>query len=351
MKRLVRRCFDEGGYSYAMRIEEAARRFGSDRVARLSSNENPLPPSDAAVEEGCNSLAGVNRYPDEGVGRFIRALREHYGDYHFVAGVGMDGVIETTIRTLVEPGDRVAVSTPTFSFYGLAAVAQGAEVVSVPRDGTFAVDPGRFARAACGAKLSFLCTPNNPTGNATPIEAVREILESTDGMLFLDNAYVEYSDLDYTKLMDRYDRLIIGRTMSKIFSLAGLRIGYAFVPEWFVPYYRRAATPHTVNSVSAAAAHGAFCDRGRLTGIRTRVAEWRERVIRECRYPTFPSDSNFIMVDVAPRTGDEAVERLADKGVLVRSCKGFSGLADHYIRVSYGEEWENDRFLEAINSI
>ncbi len=351
MKRLVRRCFDEGGYPYAMHLEEAARRYGSDRIARLSSNENPLPPTDAAIAEGCTALSGVNRYPDNGVARFIGALREYYGDYQFVAGVGMDGVIETAIRTLVGPGDRVVVSTPTFSFYGLAAVAQGAEVVPVSRDGRFAVDPGKFASAACGAKISFLCSPNNPTGNATPVDVVEKILEATDGMIFLDNAYVEYSDLDYTGLMDRYDRLIIGRTMSKIYSLAGLRIGYAFVPEWFAPYYRRAATPHTVNSVSAAVAHGAFRDRSRLTDIRKQVAAWRERVAKECRFLALPSDANFVMVDVAPFTGDEMVGHLADRGVLVRSCRGFPGLADHYVRVSFGEEWENDRFLESINSL
>ncbi len=263
----------------------------------------------------------------------------------------MDGVIETTIRTLVEPGEQVAVSTPTFSFYRLAAIAHGAKVVSVPRDADFSVDSSRFAQAAKDAKISFICSPNNPTGNAEPVETIVEVLDSIEGVLFLDNAYVEFSRLDYTSLMDRYDRLIIGRTMSKIYSLAGLRIGYAFVPAWFAAYYERAATPHTVNSVSAAAAHGALRDTSRLEALRKQVEEWRIHLQRECTYSSFPSDANFVMIDVAPLTGDEMVERLADKGVLVRSCSGFPGLGNHYIRVSFGEEWENERFLKAINSI
>ena len=109
----------------------------------------------------------MNRIPDERVNILMNALRAYYGDYHFVTGVGMDGVIETIIRTLVEPGEKVAISTPTFSFYSLAAMGQGAEVVTVPREADFSVDAKTLIRAAKEAKITVLCSPNNPTGNAT----------------------------------------------------------------------------------------------------------------------------------------------------------------------------------------
>jgi histidinol-phosphate aminotransferase len=263
----------------------------------------------------------------------------------------MDGVIETVIRTLVSPGEKVAVSTPTFSFYGLAAVAQGAEVVNVPRDPAFSVDIPSFVRMARDAKLSFLCTPNNPTGTVTPPEEVEEILSAISGVLFLDNAYVEFCDHDYRALMGRYDNLILGRTFSKAFSLAGLRVGYAFMPEWLVPCYMRAATPFTLNSVSASAAIGALHDPLHVQEAVERVRRLREQVIRECRYPVFPSGANFVMVDVSPSTGKEVADRLAESGVLVRSCESFPGLGAHFIRVSIGEEWENAQFLNVINAV
>jgi len=348
---LVRDCYRSGGYVFARRAGSAGEGKETCRVARLASNENPRPPSPRAVEMGCRALREGNRYPDERTGDLVEALREYHGPYHFVTGVGMDGVIETVIRTLVCPGERVAVSTPTFSFYGLAAIAQGAEVVNIPRNSDFSVDTSSFVRGAKDAKLSFLCTPNNPTGNVTSLEDVEEILTSISGMLFLDNAYVEFCDTDYRPLMMKHENLVLGRTFSKAFSLAGLRIGYAFVPEWLVSCYMRAATPFALNSVSAAAAIGALGDREHVPETVARVRDLRKKVIEECRYPVFPSGANFVMVDVSPLTGREMADRLLEHGVLVRSCESFPGLGPHYIRVSIGEEWENALFLDVINAL
>ena len=352
MRRLVRTCFSgAGGYAYAKSAADVAREHGIDRVALLASNENPRPPSPAVIEAATAALRTGNRYPDTRAGTLVEALRRYHGDYRFVTGVGMDGVIETVIRTVVEPGETVVVSTPTFSFYGIAAVAHGARVVNAPRREEFSVDAAAFVEACRGAKLAFLCSPNNPTGNSVPPEAVEEILDGMEGLLFLDNAYVDFADTDYRPLMRRHENLVIGRTMSKLFALAGLRVGYAFVPEWLEPCYHRAATPFALNSVSAAAAAAALADPDRVRETRDHVRRWRRRFIKEVPYGTFPTDANFVMIDVAPRTGDETVERLAAKGVLVRSCTGFPGLGDHYIRVSIGEDWENVRFLEAIRDL
>lgn len=348
---LVRDCYRSGGYVFARRAGSGGEGEESCRVARLASNENPRPPSPIAVELGCRALREANRYPDERMVDLVGALQDYHGPYHFVTGVGMDGVIETVIRTLVCPGERVAVSTPTFSFYGLAAIAQGADVVNIPRNSDFSVDTSSFVRGAKGAKVSFLCTPNNPTGNVTSLEDVEEILTSISGILFLDNAYVEFCETDYRPLMKKHGNLVLGRTFSKAFSLAGLRAGYAFVPEWLVPCYMRAATPFTLNSVSAAAAIGALCDREHVRETVARVRRLREKVIEECRYPAFPSGANFVMVDVSPSTGREMADRLSEHGVLVRSCESFPGLGLNYIRVSIGEEWENALFMDVINAL
>ena len=297
------------------------------------------------------ALRNVNRYPDERVNILTDALRQYFGDYPFVCGVGMDGVIETVIRTLVDPGEQVVISTPTFSFYALAATGQGAEVIPVPRERDFSLDPGKLIRAGKQAKIMIVCTPNNPTGNATPVDEVAELLEEIEGVLFLDNAYVEFSQYDYLPLLKKYDNLILGRTFSKIHSLAGLRIGYAFVPQWLVPWYQRASTPFTVNSVSAAAAAAALSDMDHAQRYTAQVNRWRKRYTNEVKFPVLPSDANFVMVDIAPYTCDAMVEELARRGVVVRSCRSFSDLPDHYIRVSIGEDWENERFIQVINAL
>ncbi|HZD43700.1 MAG TPA: histidinol-phosphate transaminase [Methanomicrobiales archaeon] len=349
---LVRNCFSRGGYSYATKAMEIAREAGYTNPARLASNENPLPPSPLALKKAGEALAQANRYPPESLSSLQCALQRVYGDYSFAIGSGMDGVIETVVRVLVDPGERVVIATPTFSFYGMAATAQGASIISLPRKREdFSVDVEAFIHACRGAKLAFLCSPNNPTGTLTPPGQVKEILESIEGMLFLDCAYVEFSSCDYTPLIREYENLIIGRTMSKIYSLAGLRLGYAFMPDWLLPYYERAATPFAVNVVTAAAAEGALADREHVKKSQEHVRFWRERIRNSVRFPTYPSEANFILVDVSPYTGDEAMERCAKKGVLVRSCTSFPMLGDHFIRVSIGDAWENERFLEVIDQI
>jgi histidinol-phosphate aminotransferase len=352
MERLVRSCYKKkSGYVFAKKAEDIAREYGIDRIARLASNENPGPISPKALEAAEAALRTVNRYPDERVNVLMNALRASYGDYHFVTGVGMDGVIETIIRTLVEPGEKVAVSTPTFSFYAIAAMGQGAEVITVPREADFSVDAKKLVRAAKKAKITILCSPNNPTGNATGVEAVREILEGIEGLLFLDNAYVEFSGIDYLPLMKKHENLVLGRTFSKVYSLAGLRVGYAFTPRWLPPWYQRAGTPFTVNAVSMAAAAAALSDTAHAERYIAQVKRWRKHFTDEVKYPVLPSDANFVMVDVAPHKSDEVVEELARKGVIVRSCRSFAGLKDHYIRVSIGEDWENERFIAGINTL
>jgi histidinol-phosphate aminotransferase len=230
-------------------------------------------------------------------------------------------------------------------------MGQGAEVVTIPREADFSVDPKKLIKEAKDAKVTVLCSPNNPTGNATPIPIVEEILEGIEGLLFLDNAYVEFSGIDYIPLMRKHENLVLGRTFSKVHSLAGLRIGYAFTPRWLPPWYQRAGTPFTVNAVSMAAAAAALGDKGHAERYIAQVKRWRKRFADEVKYPVLSSDANFVMVDVSPHKSDEMVEELARKGVVVRSCRSFAGLPDHYIRVSIGEDWENELFIEAVNSL
>ena len=351
MKPRVRSEFIKSGYVFAKSPTDIANEYGFSEVAMLGSNENPYPPSDKVLRAAANELSRVNRYPDPQAAEFHAAVQKYIYDAPVVtSGLGMDGVIETVIRTIIEPGDKVVISTPTFSMYGLAAKAASARVVSVPRTADFSVDIETFIEEAKDARLSFLCTPNNPTGTVTSVEDIEYILDRIDGVLFLDCAYVEFSDVDYLPLLS-HDNLIIGRTMSKAYGLAGLRIGYAFVPEWLEDPYNVAATPFTMNRVSEAAASLAVSESEYRDSFIDHVRKWRNAFMKEIQFPVFSSGSNFILIDVAPKKGDAAAEFMATNGVLVRSCTSFPGLGDTFIRVSVGADWENERFLSAVKKL
>jgi histidinol-phosphate aminotransferase len=353
MKQLVRSEFRREGYVFAKSPAEIAESYGFERVALLGSNENPYPPSLPVIQAAAGELRTVNRYPDPKGSLFQEAVRKHVFDHMVVtSGLGMDGVIETVIRTLVSPGDRVVISVPTFSMYGLSAAAASAEVVNVPRKAPdFAVDTDAFISAAKDAKLSFLCTPNNPTGTVTPPGDIETILQSIRGVLFLDNAYVEFSDADYLPLLKKYENLIIGRTLSKVYGLAGLRLGYGFVPAWLLAPYTAAATPFTLTRVAEAAAFAALSDTVYRDTFIAYVRDWRARFLREIPYPSLPSGANFVLFNTSPLSGNEAAERFARQGVLVRSCTSFPCLGDTFVRVSIGDTWENERFFSAVKNL
>ena len=355
-KTLIRSLYDPDGdsnkgYSFSLSPAEVERQFGKS-VARLASNENPFGPSPAVFDSLKQSLSDVHRYPDQEVKQLQDTLRALYGPYSFVIGAGMDGIIETVLRVLLEPGDTVVIIEPTFSFYRLAAEAYHGSVHTVPLNKDFSIDPQIVITASQGAKLTFLCTPNNPTGTSIPQETVEKIAESIDGLLFLDNAYGEFSEdsLSPFDLMKKYDNLIIGRTMSKLYGLAGLRIGYAAVPDWFFPSYEKAQTPFAVQVLSIHAAVAALLDQKYAQEVRAHIMRWRDRIIQESPLPATPSHANFCLIDISPKTGKEAAQFFAERGVLVRSCDSFSGLKPHYIRASIGLDTECERLLQVLHA-
>lgn len=349
---IIRKCYLTGGYVFAKKPDINGK-VAFQEYARLASNENPRPPSDAVVKAVCEAVNKSNRYPDEESKLLFSALKETYGDSYTyaVSGTGMDGIIETVIRVVVGPLEKVIISSPTFSYYSIATTTQGGVPINIQRREDFSVDPESIITASKDAKLVIICSPNNPTGNSTPIPVIEDILSNISCPLFLDNAYIEFSNINYLPLLSRYDNLIIGRTFSKAYSLAGLRIGYAFLPEWLLTYYKRAMTPFNLSVTAEAAAVAALKEREHIKEAVTYTARWRDIIIEKCRYPAFPSDTNFIMIDTHPRSGDAVTDILREHGVIVRSCRSFPGLPDHYIRVSIGEDWEMERFIGAINSI
>ena len=168
-----------------------------------------------------------------------------------MVGAGMDEVISIMARLFLGRDDRALIPIPTYTYYALVVRLCGGEPVYRHRLAGFDVDPDVSLEKT---KMIFLCSPNNPTGNALSEKTVRAIAESTEGVVFLDEAYAEFAEGSLLELVNDYDNLVVGRTLSKAFGLAGLRLGYAVAPPWIAEQYRRTAPLFSISSLSLAAA-------------------------------------------------------------------------------------------------
>jgi len=324
---------------------EISRKFGlsPQDIVKLGSNENPYGPSPKAAE--ALRTISPERYPEPE--DLMAGLSGYTGcpEEMIVIGAGMDGVMDTLTRLFLGPGDQTFIPTPTFSYYEILTILAGGTPVFVPRDCDFQA----ATEIPKDVKMAFLCSPNNPTGNVTSEDDVRAMVESTEAIVFLDEAYVEFADRSLLELVKDYENLVVGRTMSKAFGLAGMRLGYAIAPQWIADQYRRAAPPFfgiTCASVAAGVAALSDLDFMRLSVERIRAE--RGRLQEEIR--SHPSQANFIYIETA-EPSNVFVERFLQKGVIIRDCRSFRGAGEHHVRVTVGTPTENDRFLCAFREI
>jgi histidinol-phosphate aminotransferase len=197
--------------------------------------------------------------------------------------------------------------------------------------------------------MVFICSPNNPTGNLTSEEEVKKVLESTEAIVFLDEAYVEFAERSLIGLVGKYDNLVVGRTMSKAFGLAGMRLGYAVAPSWIAEQYRRAAPPFFgVTCASVATGVAALSDLDYMHSSVDRIRKERERLHKETG--SHPSETNFLYLETE-EPSDIVAEKFQQKGIIIRDCRSFRGAGDHHIRVTVGTPAENELFLAAYREI
>ena len=324
---------------------EISRKYGilPERIVKLGSNENPYGPSPRVL----SALQKVSpeRYPEPE--ELMEGLVGYTGHQEemIVIGAGMDGVMDTLTRLFLENGDKTLIYTPTFSYYEILTTLCSATPVFVPRGPRFEISTD----IPKDVKMVFICSPNNPTGNLTSEEDLKKVLESTDAIVFLDEAYVEFADRSLLSLVRKYDNLVVGRTMSKAFGLAGMRLGYALVPEWMAEQYKRAAPPFFgITCASVAAGVAALSDLGYMHSSVDKIREERERLRKETG--SHPSQSNFLYFETA-EPSDIVAEKFQRKGIIIRDCRSFRGAGDHRIRVSVGTPAENDLFLAAYREI
>jgi histidinol-phosphate aminotransferase len=338
-------------------IEEVQRELGLARVVKLASNEGPLGPFPSALEALTRAASELNRYPDGGAYRLRAALAERHGvAFEEVAlGAGADGVIDCLTQATLDPGDEVVCGWPSFPSYVIYAKRLGAVPRTIPlRDDRYDLEA---LLEAVGPRTKLVCVshPNNPTGTSNGRAELDAYFERVPEhvLTLLDQAYFEYiDDPDYPDGIEEYAkrgcRVLVLRTFSKIYGLAGLRIGYGVGPVEVVTAVGKVRRPFDLSTPAQAAALASLDDAGEIARRRRLNADGRtalERSLAEHFSVAGPAVGNFLFADVGEDAG-ALFQALLREGVIVRPTAGFG--APNAIRVSVGTPEENAFFAEAL---
>jgi histidinol-phosphate aminotransferase len=335
------------------------RELGISGSAKLASNENPLGPSPRALEAVRGALLDLHRYPDGGGYRLRHALARHWDipPEAIILGNGSNELLELVGGCFLLPGDEAVYAAQAFVVYGMVAQVTGATKVAVPLR-AFAHDLSAMRRAITPrTKLVFVANPNNPTGTAVPARELDAFLAEVppDVLVVLDEAYYEFLPPDNRPDALRFVRegrlVLVLRTFSKVYGLAGLRIGYGIGPEPLVGLLNRARQPFNTNTLAQVAATAALEDRAHVEKTVAVTLAGRASLTEQCQalgFAVAPSAANFLLVDVG-RPGGAVADALLKQGVIVRPMTGY-GFPTH-LRISVGTAEENARCLQALQTV
>ncbi len=336
-------------------ITELAREMGIpvEQIVKLASNENPLGMSPKAKEAVEAAINGIERYPDQF--DLIKAVAERcsVAQHQVVLGNGSNDVLDIVARVFLAPGRSAVFAQHAFAVYPLATLSTGAELISTP-----AKDYGHDLNAMRAAirpdtRIVWIANPNNPTGNFLPYPEVRAFLETVpqDVVVVLDEAYNEYlppaERVDSTAWIKDFPNLVVTRSFSKIFGLAGLRVGYAIASQEVADLMNRIRQPFNVNNLAIAAAVAALDDHlfvAESYELNRRGMEQLIAGLRRLGLEHIPSHGNFVTFKLPDAAAVN--QKLLKQGVIVRPIAGY-GLPD-WLRVTIGTESDNVRFLEAL---
>ncbi len=360
MKRLVKENIEKiGTYQPGKPIEELKREYGIKEVVKLASNENPLGPSPKAVEAIIASVNSINRYPDSHGFYLKEKLSQKSGvksDSIFL-GNGSDEIIQLITQAFLLPGEEVIMGDPTFSFYQIVVVTAGGKEVMVPLK-NFSYDlPSMADRITSQTKLIFINTPLNPTGTIVKKKDFEDFLKQvpSDVILVLDEAYGEYATDEFFPNFLNYlgsgKKIFILRTFSKIYGLAGLRIGYGIAQSYLVSCLNKIKGPFNTNSLAQAAALAALDDEEHLekslannqNGLTYLYSE-----LNKLEIEYLPTQANFFLIKIG-ENAPGVYESLLKEGIIVRNMAGY-GL-QHYLRISVGLPAENEKFIKALKEV
>jgi histidinol-phosphate aminotransferase len=349
------------GYQAGVPTGQAPEAIASGGIAQLASNESPLPPHPRVVEAIARTAAAMNRYPDPDATLLRRRLAERYetDPGHVAVGNGSCEILLAAAEALCEPGAEILYAWPAFSMYPYLPALTGAREVRVPLAAGDVHDLDAMAAAVTAAtQLLLVCNPNNPTATHIPAAEIAAFCERIPPhvTVILDEAYIEFQtndDPDATlDLLADFPNLVVQRTFSKCYGLAGLRVGYAIGSPSFRAAVDAVRQPFSVNALAQAAGAEAILHQDDvLLRVEATLAE-RLRVeqgLRERGLATSDTQANFSWIDLGQAGEGEVVAGLAERDIAVRPG---TPLGDPgHIRVSYGTAAENDRFLHGLSEL
>jgi len=360
MKRLIKESIERlDTYQPGKPIEELEREYRIKGAIKLASNENPLGPSPKALEAISAALNSINRYPDSS-GFYLKEKLSHKlgvrSDTLFL-GNGSDEIIQLITQAFLLPGEEAIMGDPTFSFYQIVVKAAGGKEVMVPLR-NFSYDLSSMAdHITAQTKLIFINNPLNPTGTIVKKENFEEFLKRIplDVILVLDEAYSEYvTDKSFPnslKYLKKGRKIFILRTFSKIYGLAGIRVGYGIAQSQLISCLNKIKGPFNTSSLAQAAALAALDDEEHLKRSLANNQEGLAYLYGELdkvRIGYLPTQANFFLIKIG-KNARSVYEALLKEGVIVRSMTGY-GL-QHYLRVSVGLPSENERFIKALKKV
>jgi histidinol-phosphate aminotransferase len=337
----------------AMNAYEAGFQPKEPGYVKLNTNENPYPPSPCVVEALKNAIGdGLRKYPDPMADAFRRQAAAVLGTVpeRILCGNGSDELLSMAMLSFCGEGDRVAFPCPTYTLYEVLARIQGAEpaVVDFPED--YSLPPGL---AATGAKLTLVSNPNAPSGTLVPPEQLARLARALDGVLLIDEAYVDFADANCLHLVNELDNVVVLRTLSKSHSLAGLRFGYAVAQEHLITGMRKVKDSYNVGALAIAGATAAMADQDWLRANVEKIRAARRRLtqgLEKLGFRCWPSQSNFVLARVPQgRDAGRTFQELFDRKILVRYFN--APRLDDCLRISVGSEAETDRVLSTLAAI
>ena len=324
-----------------------------ERVVKLNTNENPYPPSPRVVE----ALRGVppdrlRRYPDPMANKVRDLVAGMFGVGRdsVLCGNGSDELLTLAVRAFVGEGEAIAYPTPTYSLYPVLAEIQAARTIEIPTQADFSLPVAELARTK--ARLMILCNPNAPTGVFTPVETLGRIAERFPGVVIVDEAYVDFSSDHAMRLAKALPNVLVFRTLSKSYSLAGLRFGYAVGAAGLIKGLEKVKDSYNVDAVSIALAAAALQDQAWMLANAEKIRGERARLskrLADFGFDVTPSEANFILAAVPGGDGRAWYEGLKGRGVLVRWWN-LPRLADK-LRITVGTPEENDALLAALGEM
>jgi len=338
-------------YKHAASPEEISKKYGIKKIIKLASNENPLGASKKVVEEIKKWASRVNVYPDPK----SEELREELSNYigvdkdNIIIGNGSDEILFFTSLLYFNEGDEVIIPIPTFSYYEILAKIFKATPKFVPLGKNFCFDEKKIMNAINEkTKLIFICSPNNPTGGVIEKKQLEKILQCQK-LTLIDEAYAEFAKQNFAALVKDYENLIVVRTFSKAFGLAGLRVGYGMACKKIIKEMLRVKQPFNVSIIAQKAALAALRDKKHLEETLKVVEEGKRFICKKLKdyVDIYPSKANFLLINVKKtgKTSKQIVEELLKRGIIIRDMN-IKGLDKYHVRVSIGKMEDNERFVE-----